>query len=359
MNVLVLQPGPLTLGWAIFKRGTRAAASGGSLPGYRERDNGEAALDALAAQVAEIGGVGAVAIVTPFGGERFRGATLADDETLDALESMAGQAPLHLPIAVALARAAAARIPQAAVVLLFQSAFFAPLPGRERLYALEAGLLEGLSLRPYGQCGLWHEAACREATRQSRQSGVGRAPRVISLCMEGRPEIAAAIATRPVMTTAGLTPLEGLPGQNSCGELDPTIVLTLAHELKMGPEAINRLLARDSGLSALAGRPVEIGPLLEGDAEEDRLARELLRYRIVQQCGAAMAAMGGVDMLVFSGRWARLAERLGPWLADRLTFRNRTGQLRPAWIRLEEPLERIAADAAMALLMTHGVNRCA
>ena len=212
--------------------------------------------------------------------------------------------------------------PNTPAVLLFETAFFAELPRRESAYGIDQELSETLGLRRYGYYGLLHEAACEYAAREHRSRRPRSTGRALSICLEAHPEVAAVIGRRPLMCTSGATPLEGIPGHSSCGELDPSIALMLARKLKWGPEQINTVLTQQSGLMGLVGRPVMLDDVLAAEAGDLEPAKNLLQNRILMACGAGMAAMGGVDDIVFSGRFASAGLTLGPWLRDRLTFRG-------------------------------------
>ena len=89
---------------------------------------------------------------------------------------------------------------------------------------------------------------------------------ILSVCLEPRPELAACVGRRPVMVTGGNTPVEGLPGERSCGDLDPSVVLKLAHDTHWGPEEASRILTQESGLRGLAGRVVSLADVLQSRA---------------------------------------------------------------------------------------------
>jgi len=235
-------------------------------------------------------------------------------------------------------------------VLVFETALFAALPAREYTFGLDADMARDLGLRRYGYHGIYHGAASVEAARRRETDASAR---TISICLEPHPEVAAIIGRQPVMVTSGATPLEGLPGETSCGEIDPSIVLLLAEEMKWGPEQINMVLARESGLAGLAGEPATVGDVLSAARPNLRAAGRVLRYRILLACGAAVAAMGGVDAIVFSGRYAAAgAKILGPTLASRLTPRGR--KTRVPWHIVSDPLDRLIADQATATILTAG-----
>lgn len=328
MRILVLSPGPRATAYAFFSSpGTPPAASG--------------RIDHSTGSLGAVGGLGPdlVAVRLLRGGDAFPGPTLASPETIKALEDQAPDAPLHLPPAIERLRDCGRVFPGVPVMMLFETSFFAGLPERERICAVEPDAEKTFRLRRTGFHGLLHQAACSRVVRAFRQKGKGAAPRILSICLEPRPELAAAVGVRPVVVTGGVTPLEGLPGETSCGDLDPGLVVGLGEKRSWGPEEVDALLSRGSGLSALAGRPVTLGEVLGPGGGGLRLARSVLLHRLVLAGGAGAAAMGGVDAVVFSGRYAAAAGRLGRRLSARVAV-----EIFP------DPVERVAADAAAAAL---------
>ena len=148
------------------------------------------------------------------------------------------------------------------------------------------------------------------------------------------------------MVTGGATPLEGLPGERSCGDLDPSIVLTLARDKGWGPEQINTVLTQQSGLLGLTGKPATLKDVLTSDDPAVDLAREVFRYRVLLASGAGMATMGGLDTIVFSGRDHAVSKNLGPWLASRLTLDRSANKREIPWTVFTKPVDRVIADVA-------------
>jgi acetate kinase len=286
-----------------------------------------------------------LAVRLPYGGDVLHGPTVATPEVLARLREIIGEAPLHLPHLLRLVEGASQAFPATPLVLLAETAFFADLPAREATYGLNPDLIHSLQLRRYGFHGLYHEAAAAHLAVSRRQQGQNGPLRLLSICMEPRPEVAAIIDHRPVMVTGGTAPLEGIPGQTTCGEIDPSIVLTLAQKLNWGPEQINNLLTTQSGLLGLVGRPtswVEVFAAADPDLVR---ARSVIEHHFLRACGAGMAAMGGLDALVFSGRNFGTGRHLGPWLLHQLSFKQPPDL---TWECFEQPLERILCDAAVA-----------
>ncbi len=256
----------------------------------------------------------AIAVRGLFGGERFAESVFVSDSVLADLAVLAPQSPLHVPRLVQLAEVVRQRFPETPVVLGFETAFFVPLPERERHYGLDPELAHFHSLRRFGFHGIFHEAACLEAVRTMGSPQAS----LLSICLEPRPELAACRGRRPVMVTGGSTPIEGLPGETSCGDLDPSVTLKLADADSLGPEGTSRVLTRESGLRGLAGRSVTLAEVLESPNDDLQLAREVFLHALLRAAGAGVAALGGLDAIVYSGRYASSASALHQWLNGRL-----------------------------------------
>lgn len=347
MNILVLKPSLRSIDYSFIGAAIQHPRIG-QLEVSNLDQNLQELIGALLPDIPE-----ALAVRINYGGSEFRGPVMVDAHVIDKLTGLIPQAPLHLPTVLSFLESCHRVFPELPVVLFFETAFFSRLPRRESIYGIDKELSEALVLRRYGYHGIYHEAACAHATRERKNPPhVGR---VLSICLEPHPEIAAVLGTRPIMCTSGATPLEGLPGHTSCGELDPSIVLMLARKLKWGPEQINCVLTQQSGLLGLSGGPVMLDDIFAPEAADLRLARSILESRILSACGAGMAVMGGVDTIVFSGRFAQVGEILGPWLVSRLTFRGGNEHRPPEWFCFTESLDRLLAERTEIVLFESGV----
>ncbi|MBN1341455.1 MAG: acetate/propionate family kinase [Phycisphaerae bacterium] len=357
MNVLVLKPGRRNLEYALSSRGECVLAS--KVVSYAELDGGFAGLGAVldeASRACDEGGVStgidAIAIRATYGGSAFRGSEIVTADVVRRLEALVGQAPLHVPAAVELIRGCGRVASGVPIVLTFETAFFADLPPREHLYAIDGSAMTSLGPRRYGYHGLFHEAAWRSVARDGHRASASGGRRVLSVCLEPQCEVAAILGGRAMMVTSGATPLEGIPGETTCGQIDPNIALILARLKGWGPEQINMMLTQQSGLIGLLGRPTRLPEIFESSGDEDlRLARDIIQYRILQACGAGIAAIGGVDAIVFSGRYVALGEVLGAWLRSKMVFRGHGEREAFALWHMTEPLDKIIADTAAARLL--------
>lgn len=361
MKILVLNPSPSALGYALFPDTLRTPATRGAVRDVSGAHGWRKALLSIRAAVAgRTAGAGPdlIGCRVIYGGDAFREPTLVRPEVVRALETLVPSAPLHLPPLLALLRACGGVFDGVPIVLVFETSFFTGLPPRESACALSAANAEALAPRRYGFHGILHEAACAQTAASRHARGAQSPSRTLSICLEPVPEVAAAIGVRPLVTTGGSTPLEGIPGQTTCGEIDPRIVIELEQAKGWGHEKINQVLTRESGLLGLTGEPVTIAGILDPGGREWARAREVLEYRFLLACGAGMAAMGGLDAIVFSGRHVSSEGILGPWLRERLA-RAMPGAAADA-IALEfmcETVEALVAERAIALLPSAGAPR--
>ena len=355
MNILVLNPGARILDFALYAGKAQAPLRSGRLADYRGAEMCRAALQniekscrrALPAKARPA----AWAVRIPFGGEIFTRPVLLNREHIRSLETLVPLSPLHLPAIMELLAILQNEYAAQPVVLAFETAFFAELPQREAGYALDPALMDAGAFRRFGAHGLLHEAACAHVCRLRKIRHLPAPAKILSLCLDPQPEVAAVLRDRPVMVTSGLTPLEGLPGQTTCGELDPGIIMTLSEKLKWGPERIDTVLTRESGLLGLTGERATLEAVLSAERYKGSLGQKVMNYRLLLACGAGIAALGGLNHIVFSGRYAALGKILGPALISRLLMRRRARPAGIQWSCLPRSRERIIADHALTVLM--------
>jgi len=350
VNTLVLRHVGRALRYALFSRRWRDLTVTGQIEHYQDSDHDPSTLRRIVQEINDTVGTHGpdvqpdlIALRSVFGGSVFRGPILLNAEGIAKLDELIPQAPLHLPLLLKLVDECRGVWPGLPVVVTFETAFFVALPPREHLYALDAEVVGNPDLRRYGYHGLFHEAACRHVAHVRKRRGFEGTARTISICLEPQPEVAAVIGHRPVMVTSGATPLEGIPGHTTCGEIDPSVVLALAERMEWGPEQINTVLTQQSGLLGLTGRQVTLDETFQSDAHDLELARQVVEYRILQACGAAIAAMGGLDVVVFSGRYAAVGRIMSPRLLSRLYLK---GQSKPQVLCSVRSLDSAIAEGA-------------
>jgi len=233
------------------------------------------------------------------GGPDFSDPVLVTDPVLDAIEALSRFAPLHNPPAVEGIRAARRRFPHLPHVAVFDTAFFSALPAASATYAIDASVAAEHGIRRYGAHGTSHRHVSSAAAAFAGRDLDGLRQIVLHL---GNGASAAALRSgRPVDTSMGLTPLEGLVMGTRAGDLDPGVLL---HLLRAGlpVDELDDLLQHRSGLRGLAGRQDMrdvAGAKDAGDAAA-RLAYDVYVHRLRKYVGAYLAVLGGADQLVFT-----------------------------------------------------------
>jgi acetate kinase len=254
------------------------------------------------------------------------GADLTTPVRLDAaverrLEGLAELAPLHNPPALRGIRALHELQPHLPAVACFDTAFHSTLPAEAFTYAVPADWSERWPLRRFGFHGLSHAYASRRAAELLRRPPEGL--RLVTAHLGAGASLAAVAQGRSVDTTMGFTPLEGLAMATRSGSVDPGLLLWVQRHAGIDPATAERALDREAGLSALSGRSGDMRELLAGVDERDercQLALAVYLHKLAAGVAAMVAAMGGLDALVFTGGVGENAPRVREAAVERLRF---------------------------------------
>jgi acetate kinase len=211
------------------------------------------------------------------------------------LRDLVALAPLHQPKSLAGLDAARRLLPDVPHVACFDTAFHATLPPEAYTYALPAAWRRRWGVRRYGFHGLSHSWAARRAAELAPD---GR--RVVSCHLGAGASLAAVLDGRSVDTTMGFTPLDGLVMATRSGSVDPGLLLWLEEHEGLSPHQIAEVLEHRSGLLGLAGNP-DMRELLSREDDEARLALAVYLHRLASSVAAMTVALGGLDVLVFTG----------------------------------------------------------
>ncbi|WP_280494660.1 acetate kinase [Nocardia asiatica] len=245
-------------------------------------------------------GVRAVGHRVVHGGEVFYRPTLIDDDVVAAIADLAALAPLHNPANLAGIESARALLPGVPQVAVFDTAFFHGLPAAAKTYAIDAKVAAAHGIRKYGFHGTSHEYVSGRVSELLGRDAFEVNQIVFHL---GNGASASAIrGGRPVDTSMGLTPLEGLVMGTRSGDLDPGIVAHLARSAHLDIDQIDTLLNRDSGLKGLSGVNDfrELRRRIDSGDEAARLAYEVYIHRLRRYLGAYLIELGGVDAITFT-----------------------------------------------------------
>ncbi len=276
---------------------------------------------AIKQAIESFGPVDAVGHRVVHGGTLYASAVLVTPEVRRRLESLTDLAPLHQPKSLAALDAVTAVLPDTPAVACFDTAFHATIPEAAATFALPAEWRARWTLRRYGFHGLSHAYVSRRAAELAGHPVPGAADgladeltgsaspgapdglRVVTCHLGAGASLAAVHGGRSVDTTMGFTPLDGLVMATRSGSVDPGLVLWLEEHAGMPPRELAATLENRSGLTGLAGtgdmREV-LSRAVAGDARAV-LGRDVYLHRLRASVAAMAAAMGGLDVLVFTG----------------------------------------------------------
>ena len=235
------------------------------------------------------------------GGEKFNKSVLLTDEVLKVFEECSDLAPLHNPANLKGVNAVSELMPGLPQVGVFDTAFHQTMPDYAYMYAIPYELYEKYGIRRYGFHGTSHRYV---AQRVCYFLGVDPAEKKIITCHIGNgASIAAVDGGKCVDTSMGLTPLEGVMMGTRSGDIDGGAVSFIQKKLGLDADGISDLLNKKSGVlgvTELSSDMREVDAACEKGDEKAILAMKMYNYRIKKYIGAYAAAMGGVDIIVFT-----------------------------------------------------------
>lgn len=249
------------------------------------------------------------------GGERFTDSVLITQDVLSGIEACSEIAPLHNPPNLDGIRACMDLMSNKPQVAVFDTAFHQTMPKVAYLYGLPYELYVKYGLRRYGFHGTSHKYVAQVAAEMMDEHMTDL--RIITCHLGNGASIAAIKYGKSVDTSMGFTPLEGLIMGTRSGEIDPAIIPFLMDKENMTTAQIDDYLNRRSGILGISGLSSDFRDLESaanrGD-ERSQLAIDLFAYKVKKYIGGYVAAMGGVDAIVFT---AGLGEN-SPFMRDKI-----------------------------------------
>jgi acetate kinase len=320
--VLVLNAGSSSVKFCTFRRGAaglerelRGQVSGlSTMPHLAARRGGEVIaehtlqdgplshrdalgllLDFLDREIggARIAGVGHRVV---HGGLEFMAPTRVDATTVERLERYVPLAPLHQPHNLAAIRLMLERLPGVPEIACFDTAFHRTIPEVAQLFALPPRFAAA-GVRRYGFHGLSYEFVASALPGIDARAAAGR---TVVFHLGNGSSMCALAGGLSVATTMGFTAVEGLPMGTRSGSIDPGVLLFLIDELGFGVRDVERLLYHESGLLGMSGLSSDMRELLASDSPAARLAVDVFVYRARRELGSLVAALGGLDAVVFT-----------------------------------------------------------
>ena len=236
------------------------------------------------------------------GGEKFNQSVRLTPEVMEAFASCNDLAPLHNPANIKGVRAVSALLPDIPQVGVFDTAFHQTMPDYAYMYALPYRLYKDYGVRRYGFHGTSHRYVSQRVCEYLGIKAEGS--RIITCHIGNGASIAAVKDGKCVDTSMGLTPLEGLIMGTRSGDIDAGAVTFIMDKLHLDTKALSNLLNKESGLLGVSEGSSDFRDILAGIAsgnDKARLAKEMYTYRIKKYIGQYAAAMGGVDVILFTG----------------------------------------------------------
>lgn len=236
------------------------------------------------------------------GGERFNTSVLITDEVIDMLNECIELAPLHNPPNLKGIYAIQELMPDTPQVGVFDTAFHQTMPDYAYMYGIPYSLYEKYGIRRYGFHGTSHRYVSRRACEFL---GVPyEEQRIITAHIGNGGSVTAIKNGKSIDTSMGMTPVEGLIMGTRSGDVDPGVISYIMEKEHMGTKGISTLLNKFSGVLGISGissdmREIQVG--IENGNKRAELAMNTYNYRIRKYVGSYAAALGGVDILIFTG----------------------------------------------------------
>ena len=259
--------------------------------------------------IASLSEIDAVGHRVVHGGEKFAASTLLTPEVLKTIEECNDLAPLHNPANLIGIRVCSELMPNVPQVGVFDTAFHQTMPAKAYLYGLPIEYYKNYKVRRYGFHGTSHSFVSKRAVEFL---GLDKDNSKVIVCHLGNGSSISAVQNgKCVDTTMGLTPLEGVVMGTRSGSIDPAIVEYIAKKENLDLAGVMNVLNKKSGLQGMSGVSSDMRDLRAAAAEGNEDAKnaiEVLCYGIAKYVGGYVAAMNGVDAIVFT---AGIGENVG------------------------------------------------
>ncbi len=237
------------------------------------------------------------------GGERFHESTMITDEVIEVVNELVDLAPLHNPANLKGIEAISVLIPDVPQVGVFDTSFHHTMPQHSYMYGIPYSLYKKYGIRRYGFHGTSHKYVSETAAEFLGKDY--NSLKIITCHLGNGASVTAIKNGKSVDTSMGFTPTEGLIMGTRSGDLDLGILTYIMDKEEIGIAASNALFNKHSGMLGITGvssdmREIEIEAWENGN-ERAKLGLDMYFYRVKKYIGAYAAAMGGVDIIVFTG----------------------------------------------------------
>jgi acetate kinase len=236
------------------------------------------------------------------GGETFKGSCFLDDVTVKGIEDCADLAPLHNPANLKGIYAMKNLLPKVPQVGVFDTSFHQTMPDYSFMYAIPYSLYKKYGIRRYGFHGTSHGYVSIQACKALNVDYTSQ--KIITCHLGNGASITAIKNGKSMDTSMGLTPVEGLIMGTRSGDIDGGVITLLMEKEEIDFSSLNTLINKHSGLLGISGISSDMREIESAAAEGNEraaLSIKMFNYRVKKYIGAYAAAMGGIDILVFTG----------------------------------------------------------
>ena len=265
--------------------------------------------------------IGAVGHRIVHGGEKFAASTIITDEVMKAIEECNDLAPLHNPANLIGINACKKLMPTTPMVAVFDTAFHQTMPEEAYMYGLPYEYYEKYKIRRYGFHGTSHSYVSRKAAEVLDKKYEDL--KIIVCHLGNGASVSAVKSGKCVDTSMGLTPLEGLAMGTRSGDIDPAIIEFIMNKENLTIAQMSNVLNKKSGVLGISGVSSDFRDI-EGAAEEGnkraRLALDRFAYVVKKYIGSYVAAMDGVDAIVFTAGLGENSASMREKICSGLTF---------------------------------------
>ncbi len=252
--------------------------------------------------VSDIKEINAVGHRVVHGGEYFVESALIDANVKSAIEKCIELAPLHNPANLRGILSMESLLPGVPQVAVFDTSFHQTMPPKTYLYAIPYRYYEKYRIRRYGFHGTSHRYVAQKACKIL---GLDFNKTNIVTCHLGNGASITAIQQgKSVDTSMGFTPVDGLIMGTRSGTIDPGVLFYIADKENLNLKGLNDLINKEGGVYGISGQSSDMRDLeqaAERGDEKATLARDMFKYRVRKFVGSHVAAMGSVDLIIFTG----------------------------------------------------------
>ena len=310
----------------------------------------EALVDKKNGVIASLDDIKAIGHRVVHGGEFFKESVLINDTVIQHIKECSDLAPLHNPAHLMGIEACKIKMPKTPMVAVFDTAFHQSMPPKAYIYGVPYDWYKKHKVRRYGFHGTSHKYVSQKT---AEFLGLDYYQSKIIVCHLGNGSSISAIKNgQCVVTSMGLTPLEGLIMGTRCGDLDPAILEYISKREDLDIQSFLSILNKKSGVLGISGLSSDFRDLLDADLggnERAKLARSAFAYRVLKYVGAYAAVMNGVDAVSFCAGVGENAKFIRGMIVQNLEFLG---------VKLDEEANNVCGEEAIISTSDSKVRVC-